>query len=198
MCHSSLFLNDGPTAHWIGPKTLVDIVMEGREAITLADISSQVNVMTPTYVKCHEFPVLLLEELVDGPVNLVGLGGGCTSPLGFVILWVHMAEVTGYDEDIVFLIIPDESEFLRVWSPWSWSLMNFCCPQNMSQWLHSWPPQQQEPHYSWFHCESHCHWTHQPLEHCLAGHFPLTPQHCHWIPHHPSDQTHFCWPCHPI
>ena len=49
---------------------------------------------------------------MDHPVNLVGLGGGCTSPLGFVILRVRMAEVTGYD-DVVFLVMPDDSEFSR-------------------------------------------------------------------------------------
>ena len=89
MHHSSSFLNDGPIACWIGPEMLVDIVVDGREAITLADSGSQVNIMTPTYVRCHEFPILPLEELVDHPVNLVGLGGGHTSPLGFVILRVR-------------------------------------------------------------------------------------------------------------
>ena len=113
MCHPSSIPNDGPTAHWIGPEMLVDIVVEGREAIALVDSSIQVNIMTPAYVKCHKFPILPLEELVDHPVNLVGLGGGCTSPLGYVILWVHVVEVTRYDEDIVFLIMPNESEFLR-------------------------------------------------------------------------------------
>ena len=92
---------------------LVDIMVKGREAIALADSSSQVNVVTPAYVKHHEFPILPLEELVDHPVNLVGLGGGHTSPLGFVILRVCMAEVTRYDEDAVFLIVPDKSEFSR-------------------------------------------------------------------------------------
>ena len=92
---------------------LVDIVVENREAISLAGSGCQVNIMTPAYVKHHEFPILPLEELVDHPVNLVGLGGGHTSPLGFVILQVYKAEVTGYDEDVVFLVMPDESEFLR-------------------------------------------------------------------------------------
>ena len=92
---------------------LVNIVVEGRAAITLADSGSQVNIMTPAYMRHHKFPILPLEELVDHPVNLVGLGGGHTSPLGFVILQVHMAEVTGYDKDIVFLIVLDESEFSR-------------------------------------------------------------------------------------
>ena len=41
---------------------------------------------------------------------------------------------------------------LRVWSPWSQSLMNFCCPWNPTQRLHSWPPCWQEPHCSQFHC----------------------------------------------
>ena len=88
-------------------------MVEGREAITLVDSDSQVNVMTPSYVKHHEFPILPLEELVDHPVNLVGLCGGCTSPLGFIILQVCVMEVTGYDKDVVFLVMPDESEFSR-------------------------------------------------------------------------------------
>ena len=87
---------------------------------------------------------------------------------------------------------------LRAWSPQSWSQMNFRCPQNPSQQLHSWPPCQQAPHCSRSHCDSHHRWTRPPLEHCLAGHFHLTPQHYHWIPCHPSDQTHFCGPHHPV
>ena len=92
---------------------LVNLVVEGREATTLADSGSKVNTMTPAYVWCHKFPVLPLKELVDHPLNLIGLGGRPTSPLGFIILWVHMTEITGYNEDIVFLIMPDQSEFLR-------------------------------------------------------------------------------------
>ena len=59
----------------------------------------------------HGFPVLPLEDLVDYPLNLMRLSGKCTSPLGFVILHVQVQEITGYDEDIVFLMVPDESEF---------------------------------------------------------------------------------------
>ena len=33
--------------------------------------------------------------------------------MGFVILRVQVMEITGYDEDVVFLVIPDESEFSR-------------------------------------------------------------------------------------
>ena len=48
------------------------------------------NTITPTLVQQYGFPVLPLEDLVDYPVNLVGLGGMHTSPLGFVILHVQV------------------------------------------------------------------------------------------------------------
>ena len=34
-------------------------------------------------------------------------------PFRFIILWACVAEIAGYDEDVVFLIMPNESEFLR-------------------------------------------------------------------------------------
>ena len=55
--------------------------------------------------------MLPLRDLVDHPLNLVGLGGTRTHLLGFVISRVQVKEITGYDEDMVFLVVPDESEF---------------------------------------------------------------------------------------
>ena len=109
-CTSSL-ITDRPTAHWVGPETLVSLWVEGREADALADSGSQVNTVTPGYVHQHEFPVLPLHDLVDHPLNLVGLGGMKTHPLGFVILRVQVNKITSYDEDMVFLVVPDDSEF---------------------------------------------------------------------------------------
>ena len=54
---------------------------------------------------------LPLEDLVNHLLNLVGLGGKCTSQLGFVILRMQVREIARYDEDVVFLVVPDESEF---------------------------------------------------------------------------------------
>ena len=101
----------GPISHWIGPETLVDLTIEGRNVNALADSGSQVNRIMPTFVQQYGFPVLPLEDLVDHPLNLVGLGGKCTSPLGFVILHMQVREIVGYDEDVVFLMVPDKSEF---------------------------------------------------------------------------------------
>ena len=101
----------GPVSHWIRPEMLVDLTIEGRNVNALADSGSQVNTIMPTFMQQYGFPVLLLEDLVDHPLNLVGLGGKCTSPLGFVILHMQVWEIAGYDKDIVFLVVPDESEF---------------------------------------------------------------------------------------
>ena len=100
----------GPTSHRIGPEMLVDLTIEGRNVNALADSGSQVNMITPTLVQQYGFPVLLLEDLVDYPLNLLGLGGKCTSLLGFVILCVQAWWIAGYDEDAVFVMVPDESE----------------------------------------------------------------------------------------
>ena len=101
----------GPTSHWIRPEMLVDLTIEGRNVNALVDSGSQVNMITPTLVQQYGFPVLPLEDLVDYPLNLVGLGGKHTSPLRFVILHMQVQGIAGYDEDAVFLVVPDESEF---------------------------------------------------------------------------------------
>ena len=103
----------GPTSHWLGPEMLVELTVEGRNFNALADSGSQVNTITPALVQQYGFPVLPLEDLVDYPLNLVGLGGKQISPLGFVILRVQVRGIAGYDEDVVFLVVPDESEFER-------------------------------------------------------------------------------------
>ena len=101
----------GPILHWIRPETLVDLTIEGKNINALADSGSQVNTITPTLVQQYGFLILLLGDLVDHPLNLVGLGGKRTSPLGFIILRVKVREIAGYDQDVVFLMVPDESEF---------------------------------------------------------------------------------------
>ena len=52
-----------------------------------------------------------LSGLVNYPLCLVGLGGRCMCPLGFVIARLQVKEVAGYDEDAIFLVVPDGSNF---------------------------------------------------------------------------------------
>ena len=90
---------------------LVDLTIEGRNVNALVNSGSQMNTITPTLVQQYGFPVLPLGDLVDYPLNLVGLGGKHTSPLRFIILHMQVWEITGCNEDVVFLVVPNESEF---------------------------------------------------------------------------------------
>ena len=101
----------GPTSHWIRPEMLVDLTIEGRNVNALVDSGSQVNMITPALMQQYGFLVLPLEDLVDYPLILVGLGGKRTTPLRFVILHMQVWRIAGYDEDAVFLVVPDESKF---------------------------------------------------------------------------------------
>ena len=74
------------TTHWVGPETFVSLMVEGQEVKALADSDSQVNMVMPSFVCEHEFPVLPLGDLVDYPLNLIGLGGTRMRPMGFMIL----------------------------------------------------------------------------------------------------------------
>ena len=56
---------------------------------------------------------LPLNGPVNYPLHLVGLGGQRTCPLGFVITRLQVKEVAGYDEDAVFLVVPDGSNFSK-------------------------------------------------------------------------------------
>ena len=104
-------LETGPTTRWVGLETLVDVMLEGCKVLALADSGSQVNTMTPEFVQEQGYLVLPLDGLVNYLLHLVRLGGQCTCPFGFVIVRLQVKEVPGYDEDIVFLVVPDGSAF---------------------------------------------------------------------------------------
>ena len=97
--------------YWLRPEMLVELTVEGRNFTALVDSGSQVNTITPTLVQQCRFPILPLEDLMDYQVNLMGLGGTCTRSLGFVILHMQVLGVAGYDEDVVFLVVSDKSNF---------------------------------------------------------------------------------------
>ena len=80
----------------------------------MADSGSQVNTVMPNYVCHYDFPMLPLGDLVNHPLNLVGLGRTQMHLLGFVILRVWVEEIAGYNEDVVFLIVPGLSSLLNI------------------------------------------------------------------------------------
>ena len=109
---TSLFV-DGPTTNWLGPEAVVKLVVEGCEVNALADSGIQINTVMPEFITQNGWPVLPLEDLVDHPLHLVGLGGNWMQSLGFVILRVQVKEIAGYDKDVIFLIVPDGSDFSK-------------------------------------------------------------------------------------
>ena len=104
-------LETGPTTRWVGPETLVGVMLEGCEVSALADSGSQVNTMMLEFIQEWGYLVLPLDGLVNYPLHLVGLGGQCTCHLGFIIARLQVQEVAGYEEDVVFLVVPDGSAF---------------------------------------------------------------------------------------
>ena len=78
MVHTLIDVNtieSEPMMRWIGPETIVDVILEEHEVAALADSGSQVNTIMPEFVSARGYPVLPLEKLVNHPVNLVGIGG---------------------------------------------------------------------------------------------------------------------------
>ena len=78
------------------------------------DNGAQINTIMPSFVEEHSLDVGSLPDLVGRWVTWVGLGNVLTWPLGYVIIWVQVKRVQGYDEDQIALVILDLSNFV-VW-----------------------------------------------------------------------------------
>ena len=79
--------------------------------MALLDNSVQVNTITLRYVKEHSLQMGPITDLMGSKVTCIGLGNAYTRPLGYVVIWVQVDGVWGYDEDQIALIIQDFSNF---------------------------------------------------------------------------------------
>ena len=77
---------------------------------------SQINTIMPKYISDHSLLVGPITDLLGAKVACVGLGNAYTRPLSYVIIWVQVDGVQGYDEDQIALVIPDLSNF-EAWIP---------------------------------------------------------------------------------
>ena len=73
--------------------------------MALLDSGAQVNTITPRYVKEPFLPLGQLTNLMGSKVTCIGLGNAYTRPLGYIVIWVQVDAVQGYDEDQMALII---------------------------------------------------------------------------------------------
>ena len=75
----------------------------------LLDNGAQVNTITPRYVKELSLPAGPITDLMGSKVTCIGLGNAYTRLLGYIVIWVQVDGVQGYDEDQIALIILDFS-----------------------------------------------------------------------------------------
>ena len=79
--------------------------------MALLDNGAQVNTITLRYVNEHSLQVGLITDLMGSKVTCMWLGNAYTRPLGYVVIWVQVDRVRGYDEDQIALVIPDFSNY---------------------------------------------------------------------------------------
>ena len=92
-------------------ENIAKVKINGESCMALLYNGAQVNTITPKYVKEHSLPVGPITDLMDSKVTCMGLGNAYTRPLGYVVIWVQVDGVQGYDEDQIALIIPDFCNF---------------------------------------------------------------------------------------
>ena len=85
--------------------------INGESCMALLENGVQVNTTMPRNVKEHSLQVGLITDLMGSKVACVGLANAYTRPLGYVVIWVQVDGVWGYDEDQIALVIPDFSNF---------------------------------------------------------------------------------------
>ena len=105
------FLNLDPFQHWYGIENVVKVRINGESCMALLDNGVQVNTITLRYVKEHSLQVGPITDLMGSKVTCIGLGNTYTRQLGYVVIWVQVDRVWGYDEDQIALIILDFSNF---------------------------------------------------------------------------------------
>ena len=80
------------------------------------DNGAQINTITPDFVKSCSLEVGPLSDLVGRWVACVGLGNALTQPVGYIVIWIQVDGVQGYNEDQIALVIPNLSNFVA-WVP---------------------------------------------------------------------------------
>ena len=79
--------------------------------MALLDNGAQVNAIMPRYISNHSLQVGAITNLMGSKVTCMGLGNAYTRPLGYVVIWVQVDGVQGYDKDQITIVILDLSNF---------------------------------------------------------------------------------------
>ena len=98
--------------------------------MAVLDSGAQINTVTPGFVENHSLDVRPLSDLIDRGVICAGLGNTLTWPIGYIIIWVQVDEVQGYDKDQIALVVPDLSNF-EAWVPTILGTLTIGCIMNV-------------------------------------------------------------------
>ena len=80
--------------------------------MALLDSGAQINTIMLRYVSDHSLQVGSITDLIGAKGACVGLGNAYMRPLDYVVIWVQVARVQGYDKDEIALVILDLSNFV--------------------------------------------------------------------------------------
>ena len=80
--------------------------------MALLNNAAQINTITPKYISDHSLQMAPITNLLGAKVTCVGLGNAYMRPLGYVIIWVQVDRVQGYNKDQIALLILDFSNFV--------------------------------------------------------------------------------------
>ena len=106
------FLNPDPFQCWHGVENVARVRINGESCMALLDNGAQIKTIMPKYVSDHLLQMGPITNLLGAKVTCVGLGNAYTRSLGYVIIWVQVDRVQGYDEDQIALVILDLSNFV--------------------------------------------------------------------------------------
>ena len=104
--------------------------INGESCMALLDNGTQINTIMSSYMKSHSLEVGLINNLVGGCVTCVGLGNAYTQPLGYIIIWIQVEGVQGYDEDQIAMVVLDLSNFMA-WVPIILGTPTISCVMNV-------------------------------------------------------------------
>ena len=67
--------------------------------MALLDTGAQINTITTKYISDHSLQMGPITDLLGATVACVGLGNAYTRPLDYIVIWVQVDRVQGYDKD---------------------------------------------------------------------------------------------------
>ena len=87
------------------------VKINGESCMALLDNGAQVKTIMLKYISNHSLQVGPITDLMGSKVTCVGLDNAYSRLLGYIVIWVQVDGVWGYDEDQIALVILDFSNF---------------------------------------------------------------------------------------